>query len=91
MTAGGGSRGASYLTVDRLRHPWENAGGGGSNDITKTALLVPDSVTSVTAHYAAQTYPGRVRHPVEITRRVTDNLAIFILRGAWDPPSLTSR
>jgi hypothetical protein len=91
VTAGAGGRGASYLTVDRLRHPFHDEGGDGSNSITKTALLVPDSVASVTARYAAQTYPGRVVHPVEVTRRVTDNLAIFVFRGAWDPPSLTYR
>jgi len=92
VTAGGGSTGAEYLTVARLRaNPWNNAGGGGSNAITKTALLVPDSVASVTARYAAQSYPGRVPRPVEVTRRVTDNLAIFVFRGAWDPPSLTYR
>jgi hypothetical protein len=91
VTAGGGSIGAEYLTVARLRaDPW-NGAGGGSNHITKTALLVPDSVASVTARYAAQTYPGRVTRPVEITRRVIDNLAIFVFRGAWDPPSLTYR
>ena len=92
VTAGGGSIGARYLTVSELRaDPWNNAGGGGSNHITKTALLVPDSVASVTARYPAQSYPGRVPRPVEVTRRVNDNLAIFVFRGAWDPPSLTYR
>jgi hypothetical protein len=92
VTAGGGSIGAEYLTVARLRaDPWSGAGGGGSNHITKTALLVPDSVASVTARYAAQTYPGRVPRPIEVTRRVSDNVAIFVFRGAWDPPSLTYR
>lgn len=92
VTAGGGSTGFEYLTVAMLRaDPWDDGGGGGNNNITKTVLLVPDSVASVTAHYAAQTYPGRVPHPVDVTRRVTDNLAIFVYRGAWDPPSLTYR
>ncbi len=92
VTAGGGSIGFENLTVARLRaDPWDDGGGGGSNSITKTALLVPDSVASVTAHYAPQTYPGRVPHPVEVTHHVTDNLAIFVFRGAWDPPSLTYR
>jgi hypothetical protein len=92
VTAGDGGIGASYLTVARLRaDPWDDGGGDGSNNITKTALLVPDSVASITARYAAQSYPGLVPHPVEVTRRVTDNLAIFVYRGAWDPPSLTYR
>jgi hypothetical protein len=89
ITVGGGSISGQYLTLDELRtDPWR-AGGGGSNHITKTALVLPDSVASVTAHYAAQSYPGRVPRPVTITRRVTDNLAIFVFRGAWDPPALT--
>lgn len=92
VTTGGGSTGARYLTFDELRtDPWNDAGGGGGNNITKTALIVPDSVASVTARYAEQTYPGRVPHPVVVTRRVADNLAVFVFRGAWDPPSLTYR
>lgn len=90
ITAGGGSIGGDYLTVDELRN---HLGGGraGNDNITETALLLPDSVASVTAHYDAQSYPGRVLRPVTITRRVSNNLAIFVFKGAWDPPKLTYR
>ena len=91
MNAGGGSIGASFLTVEDLRdNPWMG-GGGGSDNITKTLLLVPNSVESVTARYGRQTYPGRVRRPVTVTTRAVGNLVVFVFRGAWDPPALTYR
>ncbi|MHB8505155.1 MAG: hypothetical protein ACYDEN_05470 [Acidimicrobiales bacterium] len=69
---------------------WHGGGGGGGNDqVTETALLVPDNVATVTALYPPQKGPGRVAHPVTVTRRAVDNLVIFVYRGAWDPPALT--
>jgi hypothetical protein len=91
MNVGGGSTGASFRTVESLRDmPWMG-GGGGSDNITKTLLLVPNSVESVTARYGQQTYPGRVRTPVTVTKRAVGNLVVFVFRGAWDPPALTYR
>jgi hypothetical protein len=91
MNAGGGSFGASFRTVGNLReNPW-SGGGGGNDHITKTLLLVPNSVATVTARYGRQTYPGRVRTPVTITKRARGNLVVFVFRGAWDPPMLTYR
>lgn len=64
----------------------------GNDHATVTALIVPDRVATVTAHYAPQTYPGRVPRPLTVTKRPVQNLVIFALRGAWDPPnSLTYR
>jgi hypothetical protein len=57
---------------------------------TVTAIVAPNSVRSITARYPTQTRPGRVPHPVTTTETLTNNnVAIFLLRGAWDPPKLT--
>jgi hypothetical protein len=89
-TSGGGSFGATYVTLNRLRaNTWSGGGGAGNNDITKTTLVLPNSVSTVTAVYSAQTYPGRVTRPLTITRQVSNNLLILVYRGAWDPPKLT--
>jgi hypothetical protein len=52
-----------------------------------TARIVADRVATVTAHYNPQTYPGRVPRPLTVTQPAVDNLVIFALRGAWDPPN----
>ncbi len=93
VSSGGGSgTSTSYLPIALLRdHSWSYTRSVGTNRLTETELLVPDTVTTITASYAAQAYPGRVPHAVELTRRVSDNLAILVFRGAWDPPSLTFR
>jgi hypothetical protein len=63
------------------------SGSYGTNRMTVTARIVPDSVATVTAHYSPQTYPGRVPRPHTITEPAVQNLVIFALHGAWDPPS----
>jgi hypothetical protein len=55
--------------------------------VTVTPLIVPDRVATVTAHYSPQTYPGRVPRPLTVTERAAQNLVIFSLHGAWDPPN----
>jgi hypothetical protein len=62
-------------------------GSDGNDQGTVTALIVPDRVATVTVRYSPQTYPGRVPHPLTVTERAVQNLVIFSLRGAWDPPS----
>ncbi len=91
VDVGGGSKGEAFRPVDVLRRdPWRG-GGDGNDTITKTLLLVPNDAATVTARYAAQSYPGRVAEPVTVTKHVHDNFVMFVLRGAWDPPSLTYR
>lgn len=63
------------------------AGSKGTNHVTVTALILPDRVATVTAHYSSQSYPGRVPHPLTVTERAAQNLVIFSLHGAWDPPN----
>jgi hypothetical protein len=87
-TGRGATTDTENLTVAQLGGLW-GRGSQGDNDITQTALVLPNSVATVTARYAAQTHPGRVAKAVTITRRVVDNLAILVFRGAWDPPKLT--
>lgn len=79
----------SNLGMSEIRRYFET-GSGGNNHITVTPLVVPNSVATVTADYPASSYPGHVPHKV-ITQEVRDNLVIFVLRGGWDPPSLTYR
>jgi hypothetical protein len=67
--------------------PSHGFGSDGNDHATVTALIVPDPVATVTARYGAQTYPGRVPHPLTVTQRARQNVVIFYLRGAWDPPS----
>lgn len=62
-------------------------GSDGNDHVTETALIVPDRVATVTAHYSPQTYPGRVPRPLTVTEPAVQNLVIFSLHGAWDPPS----
>lgn len=87
----GGGQGGAYRTLSDLRTNPFMGGGGGTNDVTTSALLLPNRVATVTAHYGTQTYPGRVSRPVTVTRPVVNNLVIFVFRGAWDPPQLTYR
>ena len=92
VTKGPGVDGGRDYSVGELRHnPYGGGGGGGRDDVTETALVVPDNVASVTARYAPQKAPGRVAHPVTVTRPAVNNLVIFVFRGAWDPPALTYR
>jgi hypothetical protein len=92
LTEGAGVGTGRIVTLEQLRaHPYNDVGGGGNNKITETALVVPDNVASVTARYSAQNYPGRVAHPVTVTRAAVNNLVVFVFRGAWDPPTLTYR
>jgi hypothetical protein len=68
------------------------SGSAGNDHGTVTAMIVPDKVATVTARYDAQTRPGVVPHPITTTHRVTNNIVIFDLHGAWDPPaSITYR
>ena len=62
-------------------------GSDGNDHATVTALIVPDRVATVTAHYSPQRYPGRVPRPLNVTEHAVQNLVIFDLRGAWDPPN----
>lgn len=62
-------------------------GSYGNDHETVTPRIVQDGVATVTARYSAQTYPGRVPHPLTITQPVVQNLVILTLHGAWDPPS----
>ena len=62
-------------------------GSDGNDHATVTPLIVPDRVATVTAHYSPQTYPGRVPRPLTVTEHAVQNLVIFYLHGAWDPPS----
>lgn len=78
----------SYLTIARLVS--YDGGGDGNDHITVTPLVVSGNVATVTANYPASSYPGHVPHRV-ITERVRNNVVIFVLRGGWDPPSLTYR
>jgi hypothetical protein len=80
----GHGRCATALT---LRQPPRGAGSGGNNQSTVTAIIVPDRVATVTAHYSPQTYPGRVPRALTVTQRAIHNVVIFNFRGAWDPPS----
>ena len=92
LTQGFGVGGGRLYTVDELRSAPYNLGGGGGNDrVTETALVVPNKVTSVTARYSAQSGPGRVAHPVTVTRPAINNVVIFVLHGAFDSPRLTYR
>lgn len=94
-TAGpGGSGTGPCINAISLRQSQDQIGSGsyGNDHETVTPLILPDRVASVTAHYNPQTYPGRVPRPLTITQRAVQNLVIFALRGAWDPPnSLTYR
>jgi hypothetical protein len=56
-----------------------------------TALVLPDAVATATAHYPAEHRLGQVPRTLTVTQRVVNNLVIFNLTGAWDPPSLTYR
>lgn len=92
LTKGFGVGGGRNYTVGELRNnPYGGGGGGGNDSVTETALVVPNDVASVTARYSPQNAPGRVAHPVAVTRPVLNNLVIFVYRGAWDPPALTYR
>jgi hypothetical protein len=92
ITTGDGGTGGQIFTVDELRtDPWVGAGSGGNNNVTQTALVVPDDVATVTASYSTQTYPGRVTRPLTVTRPAVNNLVAFVYHGAWDPPKLTYR
>jgi hypothetical protein len=92
VTEGPGVDGGRNYTVDELRtNPYGGGGGGGNDTVTETALVVPNNVASVTARYSPQKAPGRVAHPVAVTRPAVNNLVIFVYRGAWDPPALTYR
>jgi len=92
VTKGFGVGGGRNYTVDELRRdPYAGGGGGGNDAVTETALVVPNNVASVTARYSPQEAPGRVGHPVAVTRPALNNLVIFVYRGAWDPPALTYR
>ena len=62
-------------------------GSGGNDHGTVTMTIVPDNVATVTAHYDPQTHPGVVPHPITTSHRVTNNIVIFDLHGAWDPPA----
>lgn len=87
---GGSGAGPCVNAVSLQQHQYQTSfgpGGYGNDHETITPLLVPDNVATVTAHYSAQTYPGRVAHPLTITERAKDNLVIMRLHGAWDPPS----
>jgi hypothetical protein len=66
-------------------------GSSGNNSNTVTALIVPDRVATITAHYSPQTYPGRVPRALTVTQHASHNIVIFHLQGAWDPPTLTIR
>ena len=63
--------------------------GGGNDHETVTAVIVPNRVATVTAHYRAQTHPGRVPRAIRVTHQAHGNVALFSLRGAFDPPTLT--
>jgi hypothetical protein len=62
-------------------------GSDGNDHVTVTTLIVPDRVATVTAHYSPQTHPGRAPRPLTVTERAVQNLVIFSLHGAWDPPN----
>jgi hypothetical protein len=66
-------------------------GSDGTNHVTVTPLIAPNNVASVTAHYTAQTRPSRIARPFGTEQRPSGNVVFFVLRGAWDPPSLTFR
>ncbi len=87
---GGGGTGVgpctNAISLQQLA-PSHGFGSDGNDHATVTALIVPDPVATVTAQYSAQTYPGRVPHPLTVTQRPRQNVVIFYLRGAWDPPS----
>lgn len=85
-----GTPGDCRSTAQLRKHPW-TAGSSGSNDLTVTALIVPDQAATVTAHYPAGHRGGRVTHQFTISRPNIDNVVIFRLIGGWDPPSLTYR
>lgn len=87
----GGVSQRNYTIAELHNNPYGGGGGGGNDTVTKTALVVPNNVASVTAHYSAQSGPGRVTRPVTVTRPAVNNLVIFVYRGAWDPPELTYR
>jgi hypothetical protein len=59
----------------------------GNDHVTVTVLIVPDRVATVTVHYKRQSYPGRVPRALTVTERAVQNLVIFSLQGAYDPPS----
>ena len=89
-TAGpAGSATGPCISAVSLRDLSGRIGGGsdGNDHATMTALIVPDRVATVTAHDRPQTYPGRVPRPLTITQPAVQNLVIFSLQGAWDPPS----
>jgi hypothetical protein len=88
-TGAGGSGTGPCVNAVSVRQLNSNTGGGsyGNDHATVTALIVPDRVATVTAHYSPQNYPGRVRRPLTVTERAVQNLVIFALQGAWDPPS----
>jgi hypothetical protein len=90
--AGGGVSGFGgclpATSINELPGP---LGSGGNNRSTITALIVPDRVATVSAHYTPQTYPGRVPRALTVTQHARDNIVIFNFQGAWDPPTLTMR
>jgi hypothetical protein len=93
-TTGRGTGFGPCATSVSLRHlpgtPF-GAGSDGNDQATVTPLIVPNNIATVTAYYRPQTYPGRVPDPVTVTQHVRNNIAVFDLHGAWDPPSLTYR
>lgn len=95
LTSGWGTGGGSFYPASTLAllnaEPDVGSGGGGNNTSTTTPLLVPNEVTSVTATYHAQSYPGRVPRTFSVTKHPVRNVVIFHLSGAWDPPQLTFR
>jgi hypothetical protein len=63
----------------------------GNDQATVTALVLPDAVATVSAHYPAEHQRGQVTRALTVTKHVVDNIVIFNLAGVWDPPSLTYR
>jgi hypothetical protein len=89
---GAGTGGGLCASSSELHHvATASRGSDGTDHVTVTPLVVPDSVASVTAHYTAQSRPGRIAHAFDTEQRPSGNVVFFVLRGAWDPPSLTFR
>lgn len=67
-------------------------GGYGTNHVTITALIVPDRRCDRDRALSTPDIPRQSSHSLRVTRPAVENLVIFYLRGAWDPPtSLTYR
>jgi hypothetical protein len=87
MSPGLSGQGCRSIATMRLR-PTDVTGSGGNNHQTVTALVVPNAIASVTAHYSAEDQIGTVAEP-SVTKRPDHNVVIFRLVGGWDPPTLT--